>query len=138
MSMRDYAVDDYGMLLNTDTLRILASKLCDNFTEDDWNEDKYDCIEYVADKLNIECISEFTGEAMAIGDDGYHSWRYTSIYSAEPIYYIGVALYPSLFLQAYKDIGELIEEFKSKVGAYLPEDFGYRQAVRHIVGTYFG
>ena len=33
---------------------------------------------------------------------------------------------------------EIVEELKSKVGEYLPEDFDYRKNIRHISGTYFG
>lgn len=44
----------------------------------------------------------------------------------------------ALFKAAYKDMNELIDEFKSDIGEYLPEDFDYRANIRHIVGTYFG
>lgn len=138
MSMRDYAVDDYGLLLSKDNLRILASKLCDDFTDDDWEEDMCGYIESVVDKLCIESVGDFSGEAMTIEDNGDSDWSDTTLYSGEPIYYIGAAIYPNLFKQAYNDVDELIEEFKEKVGEYLPKDFDYRNAVRHIVGTYFG
>ena len=38
MSMRDYAVDDYGLLLTEETMKIIASKVCDDF--DDIDEDE--------------------------------------------------------------------------------------------------
>ena len=31
----------------------------------------------------------------------------------------------------------MIEEFKDRVGKYLPDDFNYRSYVCHIVGTYY-
>lgn len=39
MSMRDYAVDDYGLLLTEETMKVIASKVCDDF--EDMDEDEY-------------------------------------------------------------------------------------------------
>lgn len=138
MSMRDYAVDDYGLVLNTNDLHILSVNLIEDFTEEEWETEKYGYIEAVVDKLGIESISEFSGEAFTIKDNGESDWSNTDIYSGDAIYYVGTSSYPNLFKQAYKDINELIEEFKKKIGKHLPEDFDYRSSVRHIVGTYFG
>ena len=33
---------------------------------------------------------------------------------------------------------EIVDEFKSKLGKYLPEDFDYRSRISHICGTYYG
>lgn len=138
MSMRDYAVDDYGLLLNNDSLRLLAQKLCDDFTEKGWEEDRCGYISSVTYKLCIENIGEFSGEAITIEDSGDSNWADTNVFSGDEIYYVGISIYPNLFKQAYKDIDELIDEFKGKVGEYLPEDFDYRGSIKHIVGTYFG
>lgn len=138
MSMRDYAVDDYGLVLNTDHLHCLSTMLLDDFTEAEWENDKYGCIEGVIDKLAIESISEFSGEAFAINDNGESDCANADVYSGEPIYYVGASVYPNLFKRAYKDINEMIDEFKTEIGKYLPADFDYKNNIRHIVGTYFG
>ena len=39
MSMRDYGVDDYGMVLNTNHLQLLASKVCSDYSEKEWSID---------------------------------------------------------------------------------------------------
>lgn len=138
MSMRDYAVDDYGLVLNTNHLHILSAKLLEDFSEPEWEVDKYGFIEAVVDKLGIESISEFSGEAFTINDNGESDWSNTDVYSGDAIYYVGTSAHPNLFKQAYQNIDELIDEFKKKIGEHLPKDFDYRGSVRHIVGTYFG
>lgn len=135
MSMRDYAVDDYGLLLTEETMRIIASIVCDDF--DDMEEDEYGDILY--DKGICEYIGDFTGEAFCITDIGCHEYRNTGEdYDGDRIYYIPTCSYSTLFKPAYENMDELIAEFKSKLGEYLPEDFDYRSNIRHIVGTYWG
>lgn len=135
MSMRHYAVDDYGLLLTEETMKIVASIVCDDF--DNMEEDEYGYALY--DKDVCESIEEFTGEAKPILDDGLNDWtRGGEYYSYDQLYYIPVGSYPTLFRSAYENMDALIAEFKKKVGKYLPEDFDYRSNIRHIVGTYFG
>jgi hypothetical protein len=44
----------------------------------------------------------------------------------------------SLFKAAYKNMDDMIADFKERVGEYMPEDFDYRANLRYIVGTYWG
>ena len=135
MSMRDYAVDDYGLLLTEETMKIIASIVCDDF--DDMEEGEYGDALY--DDGICEYIGDFTGEAGLILDDGLNDYiRSGESYSDDQIYYIPVSSYPTLFKPAYENMDALIAEFKEKVGEYLPEDFDYRSNIRHIVGTYWG
>lgn len=138
MSMRDYAVDDYGLVLNTNHLQCLASRALDDYSEEEWENGRLDIVQELVETLNIECISEFRGEAFVITNVGESDWSNTDIYNGDSIYYIGISVYPSLFKQAYSDMDELILEFKKKIGKYLPDNFDYRSNIRHIVGTYFG
>lgn len=39
MSMRDYAVDDYGLILCREDMRLLAAKVCKDYTDDEFDED---------------------------------------------------------------------------------------------------
>lgn len=135
MSMREWAVDDYGLLLTKETIKIIALKVLDDLEERD--EDEYGDALY--EDGFCEYIGEFTGEAIYIEDDGKEDWRRSGeSYNGDRIYYVNVSKYPSLFKAAYENMDELITEFKSKVGDYLPEDFDYRANIRHIVGTYWG
>ena len=138
MSMHDYAVSHYGLLLNEDALKHIASRMFDDFTEVAWAKDKWDFIEGVRDELWIEYISEFTGEALGITDSGEIDCSVCDCYSGDVILYVGVSSFPTLFRAPYANIEELIEEFKDKAGEYLPEDFDYRGNIRHICGTYYG
>ena len=135
MSMRDYAVDDYGLLLTEETMKIIASKVCDDF--EDMEEDEYGDALY--EEGICEYIGDFTGEAGILFDDGLNDWMSNGeMYDGDRIYYIQVSSYPTIFKAAYENMDALIAEFKEKVGEYLPKDFDYRANIRHIVGTYFG
>lgn len=137
MSMRDYAVDDYGLVLDEETIKVIAFKVFDDFTEE---EDASDCWGYeLYDKGICEYISEFTGETQELTDDGVYTWcGECEDYRADSIVYVPTSKYPTLFKSAYNNMSEIVEEFKSKLGEYLPEDFDYRSRIRHISGTYFG
>ena len=137
MSMRDYAVDDYGLVLDKETIKLIASKIFDDFVDDDeefgdWGYELYD-------RGVCEYISEFTGEADVINDDGYLDFsRDYESYSGDSIAFVSLAKYPTLFNRAYNNMEEIVDEFKSKIGEYVPEDFDYRSRICHICGTYYG
>jgi hypothetical protein len=133
--MRDYAVDDYGLLLTEETMKIIAQKVCDDF--EDMEEDEYGDALY--EEGICEYIGDFTGEAGALLDNGLNDWMSNGeMYDGDRIYYVQVSSYPTIFKAAYENMDALIAEFKEKVGEYLPEDFDYRSNIRHIVGTYYG
>ena len=134
MSMRDYAVDDYGLVLDKEVMNIILSKLEIELLDEDAD------LSYILyDEGICEYISEFTGEAQTINDDGYFDWGgdYKS-YRGDNIAYVPLAKYPTLFKRAYNNMEEIVEEFKSKLGDYVPEDFDYKNRICHICGTYFG
>lgn len=133
MSMRDYAVSDYGLLLDEETIKIIASKVLADYTDED------DMAYGLYDEGICEYISDFTGEAMRISDNGGIIWSSDcEDYSHEIIAYIPTSNFPTLFKKAYENIDEIIDEFKGKVGEYLPDEFDYRSKIRYISGTYFG
>ena len=135
MSMRDYAVDDYGLLLDEETIKMIASKICDDFSYDatriDWAYELYD-------NGICEYISEFTGESQAIDDNGMYWGGESESYSNDVIAYVQARKYPTLFKAAYYNMSEMVDEFQLVLGEYLPEDFDYRKYIRHICGTYYG
>ena len=133
MSMRDCAVSDYGLLLDEETIKIIASKVLADYTDED------DMAYGLYDEGICEYISEFTGESIPIREDGYVSWGGAGEdYRCETIVYVPTSNLPTLFKRAYENIDEIIDEFKGKVGEYLPDGFDYRGKLRHISGTYFG
>ena len=135
MSMRDYAVSDYGLLLDEETVKVIASKLFDDFSEDE----KEDWAYLLYDHGICDYISEFTGESIPISKDGQVVWGADGEdYRNETIAYVPASNFPTLFKKAYENIDGLIDEFKAKVGEYLPDGFDYRSKIRHISGTYFG
>ena len=141
MSMREYAVYDYGLLLTDETMKALVKKHCEDFTEEDFEVDEFGFYEAVESTFggHIEYVSEFIGEAKYIEDDGTCSWGCDSVYySASYLYYIPMDRALSLFKAAYKNMDEMIADFKERIGKYMPEDFDYRTNMRYIVGTYWG
>lgn len=137
MSMRDYAVDDYGLLLDGETAKIIASKFADDF-EKYANDGTIDWMYEVYDIGICEYISEFTGEAQKVDGTGCYWGVESKDFCHDVIAYVPVSNYPTLFKKAYDDMDELVNEFKSRVGKYLPDDFDYRKHICHISGTYYG
>ena len=138
MSMRDYAVDDYGMLMTSETMKMVASKACDNYTEEAYAEDVWSFHEELYDKGIVEYISSFTGESIVINDLGESVWCSGESYGDDVIYFVPTRRISMLFRAAYRDMNELVAEFKERLGEYLPDDFDYRSKLCHISGTYYG
>ena len=138
MSMSYYAVDDYGLLITEEMLKMIASKVCEDYTEEAYEEDEWSFNEELYDEGLVERISEFIGEATAINDDGTSRWYDSLSYHCDCIHYLPVKKMNTLFKAAYNNVDEIIDEFKNKLGEYLPEDFDYRNNIRHISGCYYG
>lgn len=136
--MREYAVNNYGFVLSPDLMRILASKICEDFTEEEYEEDKYYFHEEVEKKIGCEYISSFDGEAICLQDDGWDDYRNSEYFSDDVIYFIPLTRYPNLFSTAYVSMNEVVSEIHGCVGAYLPDGYNIRENICHIVGTYYG
>lgn len=133
MSTRTYAYEDYGLLLNDETIKIICAKA---FTNPPCNEDDDGFSLYDAEICQL--AGNFTGETYSIKDDGSDDWNESETYDDDSVFYIPVKKYPTLFQSAYNDVNEMIAEFKEALGEYLPDDFNYRANIRHIVGTTWG
>lgn len=136
MSMKYYATNDYGLMLDKKAMKLIASKVFDDFIDDeeeygDWGYELYD-------KGICSYISEFTGETYSLTNDGMPIWSDSEDYNCDEIYYIPTSKYPTLFKRAYNNMEEIVDEFKTKLSAYLSEDFDYRSRIRLIIGTYYG
>ncbi len=138
MSMSYYAVDDYGLVMTKEMLKAIASKVCDDYSDDAYEDDPWSFNEVLYDNGLVEYISEFIGEAIAINDDGTSRWYDCSNYHSDAIHYLPVKNIHTLFKAAYNNIDEIVAEFKERLGEYFSEDFDYRNHIRHISGVYFG
>ena len=78
MSMRNYAVDDYGLVLNEETIKAVISKLDIEPLDEDT-----DIMYVLYDEGICEYISEFTGEAQLIDNNGNFSWSNDNEYYDE-------------------------------------------------------
>ena len=132
MSMREYAYEDYGLILDEPTMEHIFVK---KFNEPVGDE-HVGCALY--DSEFCTCAPQFTGEASGIHDDGKDDWSNSLVYECDEVYYVPLNKYPSLFKAPYNNIDEIVEEFKEKLGEYMPDDYGYRANLRHIIGTVWG
>lgn len=133
MSMRDYAYEDYGLVLNEETIKMICEKV---FADDLHDGEDGGYALYEAEICQI--ANNFTGELYPITDEGKDNWDRSETPDDDSIFYIPVEKYPSLFKTAYNNMDELVAEFKKALGEYLPADFDYRSNIRHIVGTTWG
>lgn len=139
MGMRDYAVDDYGLVLDEATTRLIASQMFDYFKDVDEEYGEGNWTYELYDNGICEYISEFTGEALLLKDNGETIFdKGHTYYNYEPVCYVQTSKYPTLFNKAYENMDDLVDEFKTKLGKYLPEDFDYRNNICKITGTYYG
>ena len=138
MSMRDYAVNDYGLVMTSDMLKTICSKHYREYTEEKYDDDEYNFNDALYEEGVVENISEFTGEAMLIDNNGNDDYNSSEVYNDDTIYYVPTKNYGTLFKAAYANMEELESEFRNKFNKYLPDDFDYRKHICHIVGTYFG
>lgn len=138
MSMRDYAVNDYGLLMTIEMMQMIASKVCDDYTDADYKDDPWSFNQEIYDKGIVEYINSFTGESIEINDDGTNNWGICEYYNDDVIWYTPTKNISTLFKAAYNNMGEMIAELRKRLGEYLPDDFNYRKYIRNISGTYFG
>lgn len=138
MSMRYYAVNDYGLVMTREMLKTICSKYYREYTEEKYNDDEYSFNDALYEEGIIEYISGFTGEAMVIDDNGNDYNSNSEAYNDDTIYYVPTQNYGTFFKAAYANMEELESEFRNKFNKYFPDDFDYRKHICHIVGTYFG
>lgn len=138
MSMRDYAVNDYGLIMTRDMLKTICSKYCPDYTKKKYDHDECGFNNDLYEAGIVEYISDFTGESMAIDNDGRDIYDSGETYEGDIIYYVPVKQYSTLFKAAYHNMDDLVSEFKWSLHDYLPIDFDYKKYIRHIVGTYYG
>lgn len=137
MGMRDWAVEDYGIVLKQDDLKRICMKLFDDCTEESWEEDDCGFIDALTSRIDLCQCGDFTGEAIAIGKDGRDQYHDTVVFSGDSLYYVAIKKYPTLFEGAYACFDDMTTDFKNALAEYVPDDFDFSN-VRHIIGTYFG
>lgn len=138
MSMRHYGVYDYGLIMTDEMLKTIASKYCADYTEEEYEANKYAFHEALYEAGIVEYIGEFSGESTMVDDDGRDNYSEGEEYYYDVIYYLPANKFSTLFKAAYDNMDELVSEFRWQLHEYLPEDFDYRGHVRHIVGSYYG
>ena len=136
MSTKNNAVVDLALVLTEDEIcELYAEEMekrgCD--CEDVWSI--VGCL--ANDDFSYE--SDFTGElldpeTLKFGEAS------NECFCGDPIFYISASKWVvNPFKQAYKDMNEVVEEFKRHpLCANFPKDFDYESHIRVIVGTCYG
>ena len=139
MAMQHYAVNDYGLYLDFETLKHMASKLCKDYSPEAFADDEWDFLFDLYERGYVEYMSEFTGEATAIQDTGEPMWGVPhQVYRYDACWYAPARKQSRMFGAAYETMDEVIAEFRDRIGEYLPDDFDYRKNLCLVCGTYFG
>lgn len=133
MSMRTYAYEDYGLVLNEEMIKMICEKV---FADEPHGEEDDGYALYSTDICQL--AGNFTGELFPLSDNGVDGWDNSEFFDSDTVYYVPMKKYPQLFGTAYNNMNEVVEEFKERLGEYLPEDFNYRSHIKHIVGTTWG
>lgn len=134
--MHDYPLSDYGFVLSDETLRTIGRQMIPNFNPyEGWTIT--DVIEELEDRgYEIQIVGNFSGGTYAITPDEME-FDY-DMYTDETLYYIPLDRTPKMFDVAYKNMDEIVNEIKDKIGEYLPDNFSYENNLKHIVGTTWG
>lgn len=137
MSMRNFAVNTYGLYLDEEDIRTIYA----NYFEREIDEDTpvYDLIWELYEAGVIEHESNFTGEAVGLDDTGDPEWcDVLEYYSGDLLSYVQLAYQPSLLNRPYRDLDEVVAELRNAMDGLLPDDFDYRKQLCLIAGTYYG
>lgn len=139
MSMQHYALYDYGLYLDYDALKHMSSKIFEDYTEEAFEDDDWRFLNALYDQGYVEYSSEFTGEAIAIRDNGEPMWGIPhEVYSYDTLWYVPVKKVPRLIGTVYQSMDEVVTEFRDRLGKFLPDDYDYRKNLCVVCGTYFG
>lgn len=117
MSMKHYAVRDYGVLINEEEL---SKKYFDVYENNNEIEDLY-----------LYC--DFNGEAIML-----NSCDFDSFIPNELFFFGSAERVPGIFTKAYNDYSELKTELKNKYSKFVNEDFPWDNRIVELYGTIFG
>lgn len=116
MSMREYAVRDYGVL-------IYEEDLLEEYLEEYENNGYIDV---------LENYSDFEGEMMFLDPSRPHT------YSPGEYFFFGQSeRFPSMFSRAYNNYEELKTELKDNYSKFVKEDFPWDDRIVELNGTIF-
>lgn len=145
MSMREYATTGRGLLIPKHLAGFVVKNYAkhhgerdddyDSFEDEDFDGTLSD-IHSIGGK-NVDSFYDCSGDFFDIDEKDYVFFDKSEV-DETSFHIISIDKYPSLFTRAYKDIDEIVNEFKNSVGKYFPEDFDYKKYLVCFIGTYLG
>ena len=124
MSMREYGVVDFGMIIEAE----LGKSICKKFEVEAL---------YELEDENICSLSDFCGCIRKINENGSLFGEGESL-TDESLYYFSTSLAPNFIKGAYSSVEEIAEEIALKAKDYLPEGYPIKDHLCFIYGTIFG
>jgi hypothetical protein len=141
MSTKYNGMEDYAIVFNEqEVIEMYKAKFKGFGNEQASSEEDSMDVSECGEALGLHYESEFTGEVFPILEDGSTDYRDCSdnSYTSEPLYYLTIRNYPTLFKGGYASMDELVEDMRTQCADALPEDINVRERLRHIIGTYYG
>ncbi len=121
-------ISEYGLILKPDIIEsVVKNAVSDNYSRS--------LFPGCGNNL-ITLLSSCTGETYPINHIGYDDWNNVTAYEEDQLCYHCLVLEPCFFETTCKDLESLVAMVKNEFDtAYLPEDFDFRNNIRHVVGV---
>ena len=124
MSMKEYGVSEFGMIIDAD----LEKKICEKFKADGL---------YDIEAGVIASFSEFSGVIRCIAENGDIYGHGENFYD-ETIYFFPTEFAPNFIKASYSSIDKIAKEIALIAKDYLPEGYPVKDHLCFIYGTIFG
>lgn len=137
MGVNYYAETGYGLFLTDDEMRIFARKMCEEDGQKFGDAEGKDLIDLLQDLPDSILVSDdnFDNRDVIFLDKENHIWDFAD----------GLMLYAKkqghVFKgeedQLYSGPDEMVAEFKSRYGKYLPDNFDIKSRLCYFAGAMF-
>lgn len=129
MSMRTYAVYDYGLFITDELMDDITATYNAALSE---KECAFDSDE-LADEIGLTRFGDVEGEFIP-----FDKTLDSTDLDSEVFYMLSLENEKSLFSRAYQNIEEVENEVIAKMQKYVPDGFDYKSRLGDIRGTSFG
>lgn len=142
MSMSNYSIEVFGLILTNDEITYFENKLKEEIIKEN-PENKEDLVDLtIEDMIDEDMLNANVSHSMAYIRDIENGKLYTLEHKSDYLPEDILAIYANKSMQmigaAYDTADELINEFKNDIGKYLPEDFDWKSHIGLACGVIFG
>lgn len=146
MSMRDYYVEGFALILTEKEIKAISSKV---FKEDynsyeefekEFKNDIFSFLDELRSDFDIMYITNFIGDVYGITKRGTPDYSGESVHLEEEliIYIPSLRFEPALFSAPYHCMDDIVSEMREKLANFLPTDYNYSENIKYFSGSCFG